>query len=133
MVTALIIVCLVLIAVHISLEVVEIINARRHDMEELAQAFLEADEQAAITEANQKYDDQMFQWFAALANNTAQLAKELKRIADKLEQEPATPWSQGPETGSEPDASKAQERIEQGIQNILNYGFAQAIKRGDGN
>lgn len=133
MVTALIITCLVLMAAHVAVEVVEIVYARRRDMEELTQVFLDADEKAAITEANQRYDDQMFQWFAALANNTAQLAKELKRVADKLEQEPALPNRPEPDPVIDTEASKAQERIEQGIQNILNYGFAQAIKRGDGN
>lgn len=126
MITALLIICLVILVANISLTVVDMVHQRNNEFFELADK-----ESTAI--ANQQYDDQMFQWFAALANNTAQLAKELKRVADKLEQEPALPNRPGPGPVIDTEASKAQERIEQGIQNILNYGFAQAIKRGDGN
>lgn len=126
MITTLLIICLVFLAANITLTVVDMVHQRNNEYFELADK-----ESTAI--ANQQYDDQMFQWFAALANNTAQLAKELKRIADKLEQEPALPNRPEPDPVIDTEASKAQAQIEQGIQNILNYGLEQAIKRGDGN
>lgn len=133
MITALLIISLVLLAAHIVLAVVEMVYERRRDVEELAQAFLEADEQAEITKANQRYDDQMFQWFASVAKNMAAMQKDISRIADCVERGPSItdPAAGGPVDGGE--AERRQAAVEQGIQNILNYGFAQAIKRGDGN
>ena len=130
MVTALIITCLALMAAHVAVEVVEIVYARRRDMEELAQVFLEADEKEAITEANQRYDDQMFKWFASIAKNMADMQKDIKRIADRAEHEPPIAEPAAPVYDGE--SERRQAAIEEGIQNILNYGFAQAIKRGDG-
>lgn len=130
MVTALIITCLVLMAAHVAVEVVEIVYARRRDMEELTQVFLDADEKAAITEANQRYDDQMFKWFASIAKNMADMQKDIKRIADRMEHEPPIAEPAAPVYDGE--SERRQAAIEEGIQNILNYGFAQAIKRGDG-
>ena len=130
MVTALIITCLVLMVAHVAVEVVEIVYARRRDMEELTQVFLDADEKAAITEANQRYDDQMFKWFASIAKNMADMQKDIKRIADRMEHEPPIAEPAAPVYDGE--SERRQAAIEEGIQNILNYGFAQAIKRGDG-
>lgn len=130
MVTALIITCLVLMAAHVAVEVVEIVYARRRDMEELTQVFLDADEKAAITEANQRYDDQMFKWFASIAKNMADMQKDTRRIADRMEHEPPIAEPTAPVYDGE--SERRQAAIEEGIQNILNYGFAQAIKRGDG-
>lgn len=130
MVTALIITCLVLMAAHVAVEVVEIVYARRRDMEELTQVFLDADEKAAITEANQRYDDQMFKWFASIAKNMADMQKDIRRIADRMEHEPPIAEPAAPVYDGE--SERRQAAIEEGIQNILNYGFAQAIKRGDG-
>lgn len=130
MVTALIITCLVLMAAHVAVEVVEIVYARRRDMEELTQVFLDADEKAAITEANQRYDDQMFKWFASIAKNMADMQKDIRRIADRMEHEPPIAEPAAPIYDGE--SERRQAAIEEGIQNILNYGFAQAIKRGDG-
>ena len=131
MVTALIIVCLVLMAAHVVIEVVEMVYSRRRDMEDLAKVFLDADEQAAITEANQRYDDQMFKWFASIAKNMADMQKDINRIADRMEHEPPIAEPAAPVYDGE--SERRQAAIEEGIQNILNYGFAQAIKRGDGN
>lgn len=131
MVTALIITCLVLMAAHVAVEVVEIVYARRRDMEDLAKVFLDADEKAAITEANQRYDDQMFKWFASIAKNMADMQKDIRRIADRMEHEPPIAEPAAPVYDGE--SERRQAAIEEGIQNILNYGFAQAIKRGDGN
>lgn len=130
MVTALIIVCLVLMAAHVVIEVVEMVYSRRRDMEDLAKVFLDADEQAAITEANQRYDDQMFKWFASIAKNMADMQKDINRIADRMEHEPPIAEPAAPVYDGE--SERRQAAIEEGIQNILNYGFAQAIKRGDG-
>lgn len=130
MVTALIIVCLVLMAAHVVIEVVEMVYSRRRDMEDLAKVFLDADEQAAITEANQRYDDQMFKWFASIAKNMADMQKDINRIADRMGHEPPALTTEAPAYDGEADRRQA--AIEEGIQNILNYGFAQAIKRGDG-
>lgn len=130
MVTALIITCLVLMAAHVAVEVVEIVYARRRDMEDLAKVFLDADEKAAITEANQRYDDQMFKWFASIAKNMADMQKDIRRIADRMEHEPPIAEPAAPVYDGE--SERRQAAIEEGIQNILNYGFAQAIKRGDG-
>lgn len=132
MTIALLITCLVLLLGNAVLEVIDLVRARRGEMEALIDKELEAQKEAEITLANQKYDDQMFQWFSALANNTAYIRQELNRIANLLEQEPATPKAPGPEPTSDPEAERMQMRIEQGIQNILNYGFAQAVKRGEG-
>lgn len=130
MVTALIITCLVLMVAHVAVEVVEIVFARRRDMEDLAKVFLDADEQAAITEANQRYDDQMFKWFASIVKNMADMQKDIRRIADRMEHEPPIAEPAAPVYDGE--SERRQAAIEEGIQNILNYGFAQAIKRGDG-
>lgn len=130
MVTALIIVCLVLMAAHVVIEVVEMVYSRRRDMEDLAKVFLDADEQAAITEANQRYDDQMFKWFASIAKNMADMQKDINRIADRMGHEPPIAEPAAPVYDGE--SERRQAAIEEGIQNILNYGFAQAIKRGDG-
>lgn len=132
MTTAILITCLVLLLGNAVLEVIDLVRARRGEMEALLDKELEAQKEAEIALANQKYDDQMFQWFAALANNTAYIRQELNRIANLLEQEPATPKAPAPEPVSDPEAERMQMRIEQGIQNILNYGFAQAVKRGEG-
>lgn len=131
MITALLITCLVLLLGNAVLAVIDLVRERNAEVDALLEKEEEAQKEAKIALANQQYDDQMFQWFAALANNTAQMAKELKRLADELEAEPVTAVK--PEPVEDGEANKAQERIEQGIQNILNYGFAQAIKRGDGN
>ena len=131
MITALLITCLVLLLGNAALAVIDLVRERNAEVDALLEKEEEAQKEAEIALANQRYDDQMFQWFAALANNTAQMAKELKRLADELEAEPVTAVK--PEPIEDGEVNKAQERIEQGIQNILNYGFAQAIKRGDGN
>ena len=131
MITALLITCLVLLLGNAVLTVIDLVRERNAEVYALLEKEAEAQKEAEIALANQRYDDQMFQWFAALANNTAQMAKELKRLADELEAEPVTAVK--PEPVEDGEVNKAQERIEQGIQNILNYGFAQAIKRGDGN
>lgn len=131
MITALLITCLVLLLGNAALAVIDLVRERNAEVDALLEKEEEAQKEAKIALANQQYDDQMFQWFAALANNTAQMAKELKRLADELEAEPVTAVK--PEPIEDGEVNKAQERIEQGIQNILNYGFAQAIKRGDGN